>query len=727
MCIWRIAADTFGFDDSYITDIVYINSPVKKFLDADSSMGISACKGMVKTFLLKAKRMLMMEKNPSYLFLPQDQLVDTPSPIVLNRNQIKFLSSYSNWVSIWTFCICAYILSQGQFKSLVESETIEPHIDSKLYSIVSSTNDGIYHVLNKLIAEKNAKILRAAIEAVGILFPITQRINRQIAIFVDKIEEPFNRGYYKINGSTSSAEGKYNSSIWAYAQLAFAEAVYILYSGRHHTKIFYSIREEARWGAESVSVEYPKFSRDMMISLRYSSEDLYKMFAKYVAAEKDENLFVPEKKVDKPLIALCGVEELKHRSGSVESLWAYLERHSLKRPRDIMDMCATIYDNIILSSDTMEDYEQRARTCRHWVNQISTKICREYLYVLEPFMCSEDNFAFAHQIEDFFSQLPTNVFTPNTMLTYCHRQNDSDETTNCNNCANPHYFSTLYNIGLLGYIYKSESENGYKNSIKSLGDCIFSMYLQTLPKGVLYYVHPGISNIIKEMRERSMQLYTASNMVINSAEIFVNQEQIYRAQHLAEALLGNSNEKRIFLSSTDRDLRYLRTHVKELLEKQGYEVVCFESPEFPEMPSDMQGPAATHDHCIDVALTCKHLLYIYGGTFGGKYSGTKYSMYIKENPIIKIRPSVSFMEYLVSKKYLKNVHVFVPSKIDVAKGEYQKNGSPENYKSNAVDDTKVFTQLSYFNSLENGTWYNTYSDVNELDKFLRTVFPVLSY
>ena len=67
------------------------------------------------------------------------------------------------------------------------------------------------------------------------------------------------------------------------------------------------------------------------------------------------------------------------------------------------------------------------------------------------------------------------------------------------------------------------------------------------------------------------------------------------------------------------------------------------------------------------------------------------------------------------------------TKIDVAKGEYQKNGSPENYKSNAVDDTKVFTQLSYFNSLENGTWYNTYSDVNELDKFLRTVFPVLSY
>ena len=47
-------------------------------------------------------------------------------------------------------------------------------------------------------------------------------------------------------------------------------------------------------------------------------------------------------------------------------------------------------------------------------------------------------------------------------------------------------------------------------------------------------------------------------------------------------------------------------------------------------------------------------LYIYGGTFGGKYSGTKYSMYIKENPIIKIRPSDNLEEHEI--EYLQKLN-----------------------------------------------------------------------
>ena len=49
MCIWKVMADSFDFDDIEITQLVYQNYPVKRFMDAKQSMGISACKGMGKT------------------------------------------------------------------------------------------------------------------------------------------------------------------------------------------------------------------------------------------------------------------------------------------------------------------------------------------------------------------------------------------------------------------------------------------------------------------------------------------------------------------------------------------------------------------------------------------------------------------------------------------------------------------------------------------------------
>lgn len=84
---------------------------------------------------------------------------------------------------------------------------------------------------------------------------------------------------------------------------------------------------------------------------------------------------------------------------------------------------------------------------------------------------------------------------------------------------------------------------------------------------------------------------------------------------------------------------------------------------------------------------------------------------------------MSFVEYLVAKKYFKDVKVYVANSVDVARGEYIANGSPENYKSKAVESPLVLTQLGYFNGLGNGTWYNKYSTINDLDKYLLAAFP----
>lgn len=725
-------ADSFDFDDTEITQLVYQNYQVKRFMDAKQSTGISACKGMGKTFLLKAKRMRLQKENDSgILFLPRNQLVDAPAPCVLDQSHISFLGSYNNWVALWIGCISIYLLSQDEFSSLVTEEDARI-LSETVRNLLKVPNNGVYRVLGQAIALHSQKKLRDIVKDANCLFAMVQNINRPIALFVDKLEEPFDRSYYRVPGSTLAAEGRFNASIWSYAQLAFAEAVYIFYSARHHLKIFFSIRQEALVGAENITTQFTKIKAGLVVKLEYSFSDLRNMFARYVEHEEPENLLYPELAKKDPVKALCGISVVRHRSGTNEQMWAYIHRHSLQRPRDIMEMGQTLYENLVCDPDKdSRDESSRMRICRHWVNEISTRECREYIAGLNPFMTDDENTGFVEDINLFLESLPTNVYTAQTVLSYCHRSNCNTSGHPCPTCSKYHWFSTLYNIGLLGSIYWSEVEQKYKNHIKPIGDSIFAITKQTLPQASLYYAHPGLGNIIQQQRERALRAYFPSYFVINSSEVFVNAEQIKKLKHFCTAIDGNENEKCVFLSSTGFDLSETRKEVSDYLEAAGYKVYAYENENFPPIeatgdPNQLHRPGETHDHCINVMLSCKHLIYIFAGRFGGEYFGSEFESYYEErSDIIKIRPSISFMEYLVANNLGKSVSVYVYEKVEDARGEWTKNGSPDDYKSRVVDDVRVFKQLGYFNSLGNGTWLNKYYSQSNLLNAIKKRFPAV--
>lgn len=731
MCIWNTSADMLDFSSTEIMKCLYINYPVKKFINASNSMGVSACKGMGKTFLLKVKRMKMSnagEEKENILLLPKNQLVDTPGTILLNKTHIRFLSSYYNWVDLWISCVAIYLLSIPEIKATFSDDEFY-ELNTNASKLISHEHVGVFSVLGHVLNDKTQKTLRDVIQASNLMFSLLQRIQRPICLFLDKLEEPFNRYFYKIPGTNTVADGRYNASLWAYAQLAFAEAVYRLYSGRHHIKIFYGIRQEALFGCENITRESTKIL-SMVTKLNYTYSDLREMCRIYIKQESHENLMLPDLAETNPFKALCGIDTVMHRSGKPEHIWAYIYRHSLQRPRDIMEMALALYENTVHAPDLKKNDENAlTRICRHWINEISTRQCMDYLTGLEPFMALEENIAFTQNIMNFLKYLPTNVFTSDSILQYCHRCNENTNEIKCGTCENIHFFSTLFNIGLLGYIYKSASEDGYKNYIKPIGDSIYATSTQTLPNAELYYTHPGIGNIIKGERDKAQLQYVASNFIINSNEVFANAREIQRLQHFCTALIGNAEEKRVFLTSTGRDLSETRKRIKRKLEESGYQVFAYEFDSFPEMkpdgiPFSEHHPGETHDHCIDVVLTCKHLIYIFDGRFGGPYHGKKYQQYIDENSnIIKITPSISFVEYLVAKTFGKNTKVYVSEKVDLLRGEWLVSGAPDVIKSNVVDSSKVYKQLGYFNALGNGTWYDKYPDSCVLEEFISKHFP----
>ncbi|PWJ10269.1 P-loop ATPase, Sll1717 family [Ruminococcus flavefaciens] len=733
MCIWRVSADNISFSDETIMNLLYYNNQVATFMNSNSSKGIAGCKGMGKTFLLKAKRIkLQNESNNSVLILPKDRMVDASGSLPLDNVHISFLSSYGNWRSLWISCIAIYLLSQEEFEDLrrneLEVNNCKKYLSDFTLNLLEEKHIGVFSVLHKIIAINDKAILRLIVKDSTILFDIVQKIQSQVAMFIDKLEEPFNADFFRIPGANNSTQGKYNYSIWAYAQLAFADAVNTLFASRNHIKIYYSIRKEALYRGEEIAVDYSKI-RDNIISLEYTREDLYKMFHGYIKNEDPENLCSPIDVIENPIKALIGVDRISHNSGESEPIWNYLYRHTFQRPRDIMEMCKSIHDHIVKNADVKNNIKDRTRVLRDWINELSKMECNSYLFFLDPFMKCQGDISYKEQIIDFIKELPTDVLNYELIKEHCCSKNDQKLDDECGECENIHYFSSLYNVGLIGRIHKSTHTLEYSCKIKHMGQSEFLTNSSSLPKEQLYYLHPGLANIAKSEREISGKNFLLCPFNSNDLDQTIPKDKIRYMIDSANSLLGNRSDKNVFLSSTGRDIGDKRKEIKRLLESMGYTVFAYEDPDFPSMDneeySDRQ-KGKTQDHCIDVMLRCKHIVYLFDKTFGGRYVGEKYRCYYEKEQVIKITPSVSFMEYLVAKENHKNVKVYVLKDVDIARGEYIANDCSEKFKSKVVQDNRVFEQLGYFNSLLNGTWYDTYNDIDDLKQYIIKQFNIPS-
>ena len=723
MCIWQPDADAMDFDSKAL-DVVYETLRIKSYMNSTNALGISGIKGQGKTFLLKAKRKRIQARDgDSILVMPKDSvMIDTlDSDIRIDSSKRNYLSSYTNWVSLWKLAIMVTILQHPDIKAS------DPAIEDVLKKCCKATLS-LFDISNSNhrpsvivygILELDNKEMGEALQDVPTLLRAASYLQRPISVFIDKVDQAFTHDVYIIQGDTKAAVGARNASIWQYSQLSLANAAYDILTGTNrHIKVNFSIRQEALMDAEQIASNVYRNMRAYITVLEYSKDDLREMFALYVRNEADSNLKMPEYKTTNPAKAFLGIDCLLHGYVKTteqveEDVFDYLYRHSVGRPYDIMRVCQDLFFSNVKTLDVDQ--------IKHTVNSASRDVVKQYIAEIRPF-----SFIDHSMIEPLLSGIGTNIFNFDYMRQVCHRYMLTREAAesckmNCSVCDSIYPFSQLYNIGLLGYLYKNQSNDSYEQRFVDATNRIVVGNAISIEQSELYLLHPCVSDMARELRKRYKRHYANTDKLIVGNKSKCSAECLREIKKEMADQCKVITDESIFISSTIKDLPTHREAAADALYGKGYYAVYCESPEY-----SYSQFSYSHDSCIDELRKCGGFITILGTKYGSVYHGAKYQKYateiVEKSFGLIEQPSITLMEYYTGRKLGLPFLLLVDSAVANHRNSpcWDINKSlPWNEKS---DLDKLATILDFINQVNvnesstvpEGNMLKFYSDISDM-------------
>lgn len=727
VCVWREDADSIRFEEDAL-DIVYQNPIIREYLHSNRKLGIAGTKGQGKTFLLKVKRKGYQGSSSdgsSVVCFPKNLMVDTldssisimgtsKDNFVINHSLKKQLKNFNVWVQLWKLSIAICIIGSDEFKHL---------FSDKDYQILNKLSQQLIEVENvnvrpSIIFFRLLKLdyndFMLVMQDAALFMQLLDKINCAIYFFIDKVDQAFSEEIYKIAQAGSTVYSK-NSSYWQYAQYSLAAAAYEIFSNvNSHIKVFYTIRHEALIDTHRIAPNTARNIEAFISELVYTQDDIFEMFSIYVVNEKKENLSVPREKHSNPEKAFFGFDKIKHAyvADTNESIFAYLYRHSLRRPYDVMKICRELY--------LKNPCRLNVTIVRHTINDISNKVLKTYLSEMEPFIVCKPK-----DIDRLLQCMNTNFFDFKYIQYVCQRYNkfisDSDVCLkNCQMCKNAHPFSTLYNIGLIGCIKNSAANPIYTQQYAPIGESRLKINEYDLPDSPLYCLHPCLCDVSRKLRGSIQHTFTTTNEAIAGEGIQILDEQLKNIQKELPERIRELDSEKIFVSSTVLDLSNERRAISQSLFKMGYYPILSESEEFEYGPNDTD----SHDHCINEVLKCTQIIFIVGEKYGGIYAGTKYQELAatlcnaSEGRITK--PSISLMELFAAITNGLQYYVFVKKSVLEQQRLYKENGD-----SGAVDK-EIFSLINFINHIQKngeraGNWFVPFKSITDLNSRLRSI------
>lgn len=470
---WSIDAREAIKDISDIDDdLIEKTDDIKVFLHQDRYYFVIASKGLGKSLLLLSKR-----KNLKGIeCLPKDILLDTPEVIIdtLSRDVLSLLYDEEAMSHIWSISlILAIIKNSGNFEDILKKDISE----SLRYLLRKEIITASSHFGEILRSISRRQFFHDLIYDYNTLTSTAQTLNRTVAIFIDNVDECFEKS---------------DRRIWYIAQTSLIRAIYKLNRLNPKFKIFASIRKEAflklKHGTE-MFLQYEGVSLDIL----YHKEELKGIFIKNIKKEEENKYVKKELKKENPIVAFMGVDKILHgHVNEAEDIFDYIYRHTLKRPRDFMEMGRAISKIPISERDPKTS--NGIDKIKSIINETATEIATSYINEIAPHLKFKD-------FNRIFELINSNVLEKDKVKLKCMEFNGKNYEcldADCKKCKKTHIFCELYKIGLLGYVAENPTTQGeYIQKFTTVGEKTFDD-VGLLPDSIYYLIHPILDGLIRQ-------------------------------------------------------------------------------------------------------------------------------------------------------------------------------------------------------------------------------------
>ncbi len=489
MRAWTVDADDIRVAEDFDESLLHRTPEIDSFLtpDRDDKFIVIATKGFGKTLLLKAKRILYQrESRPGCL--PTGNLLDKPiGDKIFGREALAFFAaSPLPWSKLWLTAIAAAALKHvGAVDGLKVSPRLAGLIeDDRLHSVID-------HFV-RLLDFTPSELQRSATDTDGHLVPRLRAIKAPLAIFIDGVDEYFNK-HVEVLDVSPSVTGELSPNVWYFAQLGLVEVAYQLRRINHHLKVFAAVRKEAYARLPQRTAMSQQY-RGSAVDIVYSPESLREIFINNVRLLKADRMVRPERLRTDPLLAFLGRAQLTHTyTREDEEVFDYVCRHTLLRPRDLM----TIGERLaaLRPEERLNEYRLKEE-----VNLAATEIAHEYLAEIAPHL--------GHlELERFLHRLPGHILTRDEVeLLFAAHNAGADG-------ADPkHVFCALFRVGLLGYVHHDQVRGESVQRFLRPGEATLEPD-GVLPRATHYLVHPVLSEVIGRANPAYLQRIDRVNIV----------------------------------------------------------------------------------------------------------------------------------------------------------------------------------------------------------------------
>ena len=486
MRAWTVDADDIRVAEDFDESLLHRTPEIDAFLTPgrDDKFVVIGTKGFGKTLLLKAKRVLYQREGHATC-LPSGNLLDKPiGDKIFGRESIAvFASSPLPWSKVWLSAIA--IATLKHFDALDDLK-----VGARLAGLVADTRllSVIDHFV-RLLDFTPSELQRCATDTDGHLVPRLRALNAPLAIFIDGIDEYFNKHVEELPASPS-VTGELSPNVWYFSQLGLVEVAYQLRRINHHLKVFAAIRKEAyaRWPQRTAMVQQ---YRGSAVDIIYTPEALREIFVNNVRLVRTERMVQADRMRTNPLEAFLGrltVTDVHTREE--EDAFEYVCRHTLLRPRDLM----TIGERL---TGLRPDERRNEYRLKEAINAAATEIAHEYLAEIAPYVSGL-------KPELLFDRLPGHVISRAELELIGA---DDDETHD-----GQEGFTSLYRVGLLGYVQHDRVRGEWRQRFLRPGEATLETN-GVLPRATHYLVHPVLFDVIARNNTAFLQRIDRVNIV----------------------------------------------------------------------------------------------------------------------------------------------------------------------------------------------------------------------